>query len=54
MGLGEPAFCSVALVLGAQVMERQFNPENFMPQALLDAMVKAGFEIAKEDDEAEK
>ena len=48
MGVSEAAFTAVALVVGARLMERQFSPESFMPQSLIDALAKAGVDVAKE------
>jgi hypothetical protein len=46
-GVSESVFCSMALMAGTASLERQRSPEAFMPPGLLEALAKAGVDVAR-------
>jgi hypothetical protein len=47
-GVSESVFCAMALMDGTASLERKRSPEAFFPPELVDAIAKAGLELARE------
>jgi hypothetical protein len=48
IGVTETVFTAMALAMGTRALDRVSSPEDFFPQALIDAMAKAGLDLAKD------
>lgn len=48
IGVSEQVFGAMALAAGIRVLERQHFPERFMPKETVDALARAGVQMARE------
>lgn len=49
IGVTETVFTAMALAMGTRALDRVSSPEAFMPPELIDALARAGIQLAQGD-----